>query len=271
MRRRPPPIESILTLLLNDVAAFPDRFVLVLDDYHLIETPAIHTALTFLLDHLPPQMHLMITSRSDPPLPLARWRARRQLTEIRAADLRFTPAEAAAFLNQVMGLNLSADDVAALETRTEGWIAGLQLAALSMQGHDDVGGFIRSFTGSHAYIVDYLAEEVVQRQSAEMQSFLLQTSILNRMCGPLCDAVLERDGQSGKLETLQHNNLFVIPLDDERRWYRYHHLFADVLRARLRSTQPEALPILHRRASEWYEQNGIHERGGESYTGCARL
>ena len=254
---QPPPIESVLTLLLNDVTMFSDRFVLVLDDYHLVETPAIHTALTFLLDHLPPQMHVMITSRSDPPLPLARWRVRRQLAEIRAADLRFTPAEAAAFLNRVMGLNLSAADIAALETRTEGWIAGLQLAALSMQGHGDVEGFIRSFTGSHAYIVDYLAEEVVQRQSSELQAFLLQTSILDRMCGPLCNAVLARTDSQATLETLRRGNLFVIPLDDERRWYRYHHLFAEVLHARLRDTQPEAMPVLHRRASEWCEQNGL--------------
>jgi LuxR family transcriptional regulator, maltose regulon positive regulatory protein len=252
-----PPIETILTLLLNDAAAFPDRFVLVLDDYHLVETPAIHTALTFLLDHLPPQMQVMITSRSDPPLPLARWRARRQLTEIRAADLRFTPAEAAAFLNRVMGLNLSATDTAALEARTEGWIAGLQLAALSMQDLHDVDDFIRSFTGSHAYIIDYLAEEVVQRQSADTQSFLLQTSVLDRMCGALCDAVSGRIDSQVMLETLQHRNLFVIPLDEERRWFRYHHLFADVLRQRLQQAQPDLVPELHRRASAWFEQNDL--------------
>jgi LuxR family maltose regulon positive regulatory protein len=252
---QPPPIESVLTLLLNDVAAFPDRFVLVLDDYHVVETPAIHTALTFLLDHLPPHMHLMITSRSDPPLPLARWRAHRQLTEIRAADLRFTPTEAATFLNHVMGLNLSADDIAALETRTEGWIAGLQLAALSIQEHDDVDGFIQSFTGSHTYIIDYLAEEVVQRQSVDIQSFLLQTSILDRMCGALCDAVSGRIDSQVTLETLQHRNLFVSPLDDERRWFRYHHLFVDVLRQRLQQGRPEIVPELHRRASMWFEQS----------------
>jgi LuxR family maltose regulon positive regulatory protein len=252
-----PPIESILTLLLNDVAAFPDRFALVLDDYHVVETPAIHTALTFLLDHLPPHMHLMITSRSDPPLPLARWRARRQLTELRAADLRFTSEEAAAFLNRVMGLNLSADDIAALETRTEGWIAGLQLAALSMQGRDDVDGFIRSFTGSHTYIIDYLAEEVLQRQPEPIQSFLLQTSILDRLCGPLCDAVLASDDSQRLLDFLQHGNLFVISLDDKREWFRYHHLFADVLQARLRQTRLDLIPELHGRASVWHEQQGF--------------
>ncbi len=252
-----PPIESILTSLLNDMAAFPDRLGLVLDDYHVIEAPAIHTALTFLLDHLPPQMHLLITSRSDPPLPLARWRVRRQLTEIRAADLRFTPDEAAQFLNHVMGLKLAADELAALETRTEGWIAGLQLAALSMHDRDDVGGFIRSFTGSHAYIVDYLAEEVVQRQSAEIQAFLLQTSILGRLCSDLCDAVVERAGSQARLEYFQHSNLFVVSLDDERHWYRYHHLFAEVLQARLRSDQPDSVPRLHLRASAWYERSGL--------------
>ena len=252
-----PPLEVVLISLLNDIAAFHDRFVLVLDDYHVVETPAIHTALTFVLDHLPPQMHLMITSRSDPPLPYAHWRVRRQLTEIRAADLRFTPDEAAAFLNRVMGLNLSAAEIAALETRTEGWIAGLQLAALSMQDHDDVGGFIRSFTGSHAYIIDYLAEEVIQRQSADIQAFLLQTSILDRMCGAVCDAVLERTDSQATLETLRHYNLFVIPLDDDRRWYRYHYLFVEVLRARLREAQPTALRALHQRASEWYAQNDL--------------
>ena len=251
------PIESILTSLLNDAAAFPDRFALVLDDYHLIEAPAIHTALTFLLDHLPPHMHLMITSRSDPPLPLARWRARRQLTEIRAADLRFTSKEAATFLKRVMGLNLSAEEIAALEAHTEGWIAGLQLAALSMQGRDDVGNFIRSFTGSHTYIIDYLAEEVLQRQPEPIQSFLLQTSIFDRMCGPLCDAVLASGDSQRLLDYLQHSNLFMISLDDKREWFRYHHLFADVLQARLRQTRPDLIPELHGRASVWHEQQGF--------------
>ena len=278
LEERPlPPIESILTSLLNDVAAFPDRMGVVLDDYHVIESPAIHAALTFLLDHLPPQLHLLITSRSDPPLPLARWRVRRQLTEIRAADLRFTPDEAAQFLNQVMGLNLSADELAALETRTEGWIAGLQLAALSMRDRDDVGGFIRSFTGSHAYIVDYLAEEVVQRQSTEIQAFLLRTSILGRLCSDLCDAVLEQTGSQALLENLQQGNLFVIALDDERQWYRYHHLFADVLRARLRSEQPDSVPRLHQRASAWCERRGLvaealqHALAGGSVADVTRL
>ena len=272
-----PPIEAILTSLLNDVAAFSDRLGLVLDDYHLIETPAIHTALTFLIDHLPPQMQLMITTRSDPPLPLARWRVRQQLIEIRAADLRFTPDEVAAFLNQVMGLNLSADDVAALEKRTEGWIAGLQLAALSMQGRDDASAFIRSFTGSHAYVIDYLAEEVLQRQAAEVQAFLLRTSILDRMCGPLCDTLADRSDSQRLLEQLEHTNLFIVPLDDRREWFRYHHLFADVLQARLRREYPDLRPDLHRRASVWHERHGSpveavnHALAAQDFSQAARL
>ena len=173
---QPPPIESILTALLNEITTIPDHFVLVLDDYHVIDSKPVDEALTFLLEHLPPQMHLVITTREDPHLPLARLRARGQLTELRAADLRFTPAEAADFLNQVMGLNLSAEDIAALETRTEGWIAGLQLAALSMQGHQDAASFIKSFTGSHHFVLDYLVEEVLQQQSESIQTFLLRTS-----------------------------------------------------------------------------------------------
>ena len=193
-----------------------------------------------------------------PHLPLARLRARGQLTELRAADLRFTPAEAAEFLNQVMGLNLSAEDIAALETRTEGWIAGLQLAALSMQGHQDATSFIKSFTGSHHFVLDYLVEEVLQQQSESIQTFLLRTSILDRLCGPLCDAVLGSPSASGQetLEYLEHANLFIVPLDNERRWYRYHHLFADVLRMHLMAEQPDQVSALHRRASEWYEHNG---------------
>ncbi|HRA68283.1 MAG TPA: AAA family ATPase, partial [Caldilinea sp.] len=187
---QPPSTESILTTLLNEIVAIPDKFILVLDDYHVIDSKPIDNALAFLLEHLPAQMHLVIATREDPHLPLARLRARGQLTELRAADLRFTPAEAAEFLNQVMGLNLSAEDIAALETRTEGWIAGLQLAALSMQGHQDVSSFIKSFTGSHHFVLDYLMEEVLNQQPESVQRFLLQTSILERLCGPLCDAVL---------------------------------------------------------------------------------
>ena len=276
---QPPPTEAILTGLINEIAAVPDRIVLVLDDYHLIEAQPIHDALTFLLRHLPPQMHLVISTREDPPLPLARLRARGQLTEVRVTDLRFTPSEAAEFLNTRVGLDLSAEDIAALETRTEGWIAGLQLAAISMQGHKDATNFIRSFTGSHHFVLDYLVEEVLQQQSESVQTFLLRTSILDRLCGPLCDAVCSagtassskgtavlRPSASGQetLEYLQHANLFIIPLDNERRWYRYHHLFADLLRQRLHqstasSTGDEGWGVAeyHIRASEWYEENGL--------------
>ena len=255
---QPPPIESILTALLNEITTIPDNFILVLDDYHVIDSKPVDNALTFLLEHLPPQMHLVIATREDPPLPLARLRVRGQLTELRAADLRFTPAEAAEFLNQVMGLNLSAEDIAALEARTEGWIAGLQLAALSMQGHQDATSFIKSFTGSHHFVLDYLVEEVLQQQSESIQTFLLRTSILDRLCGPLCDAVLGSPSASGQetLEYLERANLFIVPLDNERRWYRYHHLFADVLRMHLMAEQPDQVSALHRRASEWYEHNG---------------
>ena len=257
---QPPPIESILTALLNEITTIPDNFVLVLDDYHVIDSKPVDKALTFLLEHLPPQMHLVIATREDPPLPLARLRARGQLTELRAADLRFTPAEAAEFLNQVMGLNLSEEDIAALETRTEGWIAGLQLAAISMQGHQDAASFIKSFTGSHHFVLDYLVEEVLQQQSESIQTFLLRTSILDRLCGPLCDSVLGSPSASGQetLEYLERANLFIVPLDNERRWYRYHHLFGELLRKRLgQSLVPGEIAGLHIQASEWYEQNGF--------------
>lgn len=264
---QPPSIESILTALLNDIAAIPDNFVLVLDDYHVIDAKSVDQALDFLIEHQPPKMHLVIASREDPNLPLARLRARGQLTELRAADLRFTPSEAAEFLNQMMGLNLSAEDIAALESRTEGWIAGLQLAALSMQGHQDVTGFIKSFTGSHHFVLDYLLEEVLQQQSESVQAFLLRTSILSRLCGPLCDAVLcdkagsgqETGQQTGQetLEYLERANLFIVPLDNERCWYRYHHLFADILRQRLgQRFSPAEIAEYHLRASLWYEKNG---------------
>ena len=250
-----PPIESILTTLLNEISTIPNEFVLVLDDYHLIDARLVDDTLTFLLEHLPPQMHVVITTREDPNFPLARFRARNQLTELRVTDLRFTPSEAAEFLNQVMGLSLSAKDVAALETRTEGWIAGLQLAALSMQGHQDIPGFIQAFAGDHRYIVDYLVEEVLRRQPESIRNFLLQTSILDRINGPLCDAVIGQPGAKALLETLQRGNFFLIPLDDKRHWYRYHHLFAEVLHMHLMTEQPDQIPVLHRRASEWYEQN----------------
>ena len=272
-----PPIESILTTLLNEISTIPNEFVLVLDDYHLIDARLVDDTLTFLLEHLPPQMHVVITTREDPNFPLARFRARNQLTELRVTDLRFTPSEAAEFLNQVMGLSLSAKDVAALETRTEGWIAGLQLAALSMQGHQDISGFIQAFAGDHRYIVDYLVEEVLKRQPESIRNFLLQTSILDRMSGSLCDAVTGQLGAKEQLETLQRGNFFLIPLDDKRHWYRYHHLFADVLHIHLMTEQPDQVPALHRRASEWYEQNGSatdavhHALAGEDFERAADL
>jgi ATP/maltotriose-dependent transcriptional regulator MalT len=254
---QPPQAEAVMTTLLNDISAIPGHFLLVLDDYHSIDSRPVDQSLTFLIEHLPPRMHLVIATREDPHLPLARLRARGQLTELRAADLRFSPSEAAEFLNQVMGLNLPAEDIAALETRTEGWIAGLQLAALSMQGHQDTASFIQAFTGSHRFVLDYLVEEVLQRQPEHVSSFLLQTSFLDRICGPLCDAVTGQMDGKEMLKSLERDNLFVIPLDDQRQWYRYHHLFADVLQEHLMGTQPERVSILHRRASEWYEKNGL--------------
>ncbi|MDQ5811408.1 MAG: helix-turn-helix transcriptional regulator, partial [Actinomycetota bacterium] len=253
---QPPPAESILAALLNEITTIEEDFVLVLDDYHVIDAREVDDALAYLLEHLPPLMHLVIATREDPHLPLARLRARGQLSELRAADLRFTPSEAAEFLKGVMGLSLSAEDIAALETRTEGWIAGLQLAALSMRGREDVASFIRAFAGDNRYIVDYLVEEVLQRQPERIRSFLLQTSILDRLNGPLCDAVTGQEEGNARLEALERGNFFVVPLDDKRKWYRYHHLFADVLNAQLMAEQPDQVSTLHRRASEWYEQNG---------------
>jgi LuxR family transcriptional regulator, maltose regulon positive regulatory protein len=251
-----PPIETVLATVLNELSTVPDDLYLVLDDYHLADGPDVQAGMTYLLEHLPPQVHLVISTREDPALPLARLRGHGELVEVRAADLRFTLDEAAAYLNDVMGLALTARDVAALEGRTEGWIAALQLAALSMQGRDDVAGFIADFAGDDRYIVDYLAEEVLQRQPEHVHQFLLRTSILDRLSGPLCDAVTGQRGGKARLESLDRANLFVVPLDDSRRWYRYHHLFADVLHTHLLDNQPDEVPDLHRRASGWYEQHG---------------
>ncbi|MFZ6029614.1 MAG: LuxR C-terminal-related transcriptional regulator [Chloroflexota bacterium] len=259
---QPPPAKCLLIDLSNEIAGLPDKLILVLDDYHLLDSPSVDAALAFLLDHIPPPLHLVIASREDPNLALPRLRAGGQLTELRAADLRFTPAEAAEFLNRVMGLKLSNADVIALEARTEGWIAGLQLAAVAMQtspathGETDPTAFIQSFTGSHRFVLDYLLEEVLQRQPEHVQNFLLRTAILNRLCGPLCGAVLGEPASSVQqtLETLERANLFIVPLDQERRWYRYHHLFGDLLRQRL--GKPDEFPGLHLRASAWYEANG---------------
>jgi len=264
---QPPPIETVLTPLINELATIPDRINLVLDDYHIIESSSIDNVISYFLDYLPPQLHLVIVTREDPLLPLSRSRACGQLTELRAADLRFTSSEAAEFLNQAMGLNLSVEDIAALETRTEGWIAGLQLAAISIRGHDDAASRIRTFTGSHRLVLDYLIEEVLNQQPEAIQTFLLQTAILDRLNGSLCDAVRfgttelgeKQDGSQEILEMLDRSNLFIIPLDGERRWYRYHHLFADLLRQRLHQTQPALESELHSRASKWYEQHNLKE------------
>ncbi len=253
-------VEPFITALINELAAAggSTSFTLVLDDYHLIDSAAIHEGITFLVDHLPPQMHLVLVTRADPPLSFSRWRARNQMTEFRARDLRFTAQEAAAFLNGTMGLNLTAEEVSALEGRTEGWIAGLQLAALSLQQQDDPSGFVTAFAGDDRYIADYLLEEVLQGQPEQVQHFLLHTAILKRLSAPLCDAVT--DGGNGRaiLTALEGSNLFVVPLDNQRHWYRYHHLFADLLRNRLEeSSGPQDIKSLHRRASRWYEENDI--------------
>jgi len=258
-----PSTEAILIPLINEIANIPEGILLVLDDYHLINAQQIHVALSFLLDNIPPQLHLVIATREDPYLPVSRLRARGQLTELRARDLRFTSSEAAEFLNQVMGLNLSEQDIAALETRTEGWIAGLQLVAISMKGHKDASALIKSFTGSHRYVLDYLMEEVLEQQPENVQTFLLQTAVLNRLTGSLCDALTgQGDGQS-TLEYLEHANLFIVSQDNERQWYRYHHLFADLLRQRLPQTQPDWVPMLLLRASVWYEENSFIEEAIE--------
>jgi LuxR family maltose regulon positive regulatory protein len=273
-----PPSHTLLTLLINDLTAISERFILVLDDYHTIENETIDQALDFFLDHLPPLMHLVLTSRVDPNLSLSRLRASGQLNELRSAELRFTPAETARFLEQMTGLSLTAAELAALDRRTEGWVAGLQMAALSLQQREAaaVSQFIEEFSGSHRYIMDYLVDEVLQRQPAEVQTFLLYTSILDRLCGPLCEAIL-REGKAPRggqgfapspvapdvstaqelLAYLEHANLFINPLDDQRQWYRYHHLFVELLRHRLQQTYPDRVAPLHLSASQWYAQAGL--------------
>ena len=266
-------LESMLRVLVNEIDSLADDratefipseirgrradFILVLDDYHIIETPAIHQQLSFLLDHLPPPMHLVISTRADPPLHLARLRARDQMLELHESDLRFTMAEAVQFLNGTMSLPLTSEQIAALETRTEGWIAGLQLAALSLRGREDLSGFVQAFTGSHRFVLDYLTDEVFAGQTESTQSFLLQTSILERLNASLCNALTGRTDSQVMLEELERNNLFLTALDDERRWFRYHHLFADVLRHRLTEKSPAALIDLHLCASEWLENEGL--------------
>jgi LuxR family maltose regulon positive regulatory protein len=276
----PPRVESVLTILINKISAISEPFALILDDYHVIETPAIHDALTFLLDHLPPQMHLVISTRIDPPLPIARLRGRGQLTELRQADLCFTTDEAVAFLDKATGLELSAHDVKKLVSRTEGWIAGLQMAAVSMRGRDDTTAFVQALTGTNRYIMDFMIEEVLDGQPDSIKTFLLQTSILARLTGLLCDAVTNppaaAEGQA-TLEKLEQAGLFLVPLDDERCWYRYHRLFADLLRKRLQQRYPDQVAALHRRASEWYRLNNLmdeaigHALSGQDFEQAADL
>ncbi len=255
---QPPPIAVVMAALVNALADIEDETVLVLDDYHLIDSKEVDRAIAVLVERLPPPVHLIIATREDPQLPLARLRARGELAELRTADLRFTPAEAGQFFKQAFGLVLSDEDAAALDARTEGWIAGLQLAALSLQTETDSRRFIQSFTGTHRFVMDYLLEEVLNRQPEAVQAFLLRTAILERMCGPLCDAVAGLDGINGQhmLEQLERENMFIVALDNERRWYRYHHLFAELLRQRLPLGASVPLAELHGRASRWHEQNG---------------
>jgi LuxR family transcriptional regulator, maltose regulon positive regulatory protein len=255
----PVPTDLVLTTLLNELADVPGELWLVLDDYHLIDNQDVRDSMTLLLDHLPPPVHVVLSTRADPDLPLPRWRVRGELVEIRAADLRFTSDEAAAYLREATGLNLASGEVEVLEERTEGWIAALQLAALSIQGRDDVSSFIARFAGNDRYIVDYLVEEVLAHQPEPVREFLLHTAVLDRLTGPLCEAVTGRDDGSQMLTTLQRANLFLVALDDQRQWYRYHHLFADVLRARLLAEDPELVPLLHQRASRWYEEHDSAE------------
>ncbi|MCP4543013.1 MAG: hypothetical protein GY832_38345 [Chloroflexi bacterium] len=288
-----PSIESILTPLLNEITALPDKIVLVLDDYHTISNKTIHDGLAFLLEHQPQQFHMGLSTRADPPLPVIQLRARGQLTELRANDLRFTPHEAAAFMNETMGLSLTSEDVQALKARTEGWIVGLQLAALSMQGRADTREFISAFTGSHHYVLEYLTEEVLRQQPEPVQRFLLETSILDRLCGPLCDAVrfgiaetpsnsggiavIEQTGSTDVLANLNRRNLFIVPLDDAHYWFRYHRLFASLLSGHLRQSRPDDLPHLHHRAATWYEENGYadeairHALAAQDYEQASRI
>jgi LuxR family maltose regulon positive regulatory protein len=254
---QPASLEAVVTAVVNGLAGLPDRCALVLDDYHVIEAPPIHHSLGFLLERLPAQLQVVLASRVDPPLPLARLRVRGQLTELRARDLRFTQDETAALLREVAGLDLSAASLAALSARTEGWVAGLQLAALSLQRDADPAAFVASFSGSHRFVLDYLTEEVLARQPEELVRFLLETSVLDRLSGPLCDAVTGQTGGQATLEQLERANLFLVPLDETRRWWRYHRLFAELLRARLERAQPDRVAALHRNAVAWLEDHGL--------------
>jgi LuxR family maltose regulon positive regulatory protein len=253
----PASLEAVVTVVINQLAGLPEELTLVLDDYHLVERAPVHHMLGVLPERGPPQLRLVLATRADPPLPLARLRARGQLAELRERDLRFTPQETAALLGEAMGLDLPAASLAALAARTEGWAAGLQLAALSLQGHADQAGFVAGFSGSHRYVLDYLTEEVLGRQPEEIVQFLLETSLLERLCGGLCDAVTGRSDSQQLLERVERANLFLVPLDEVRGWWRYHQLFADLLRTRLEQTRPERVPGLHRAAAAWCQQHGL--------------
>ena len=272
-----PQVDHLITMLLNEIDACGLEFILVLDDYHLIPNQEIFDAIDFILTHLPPGMHLVLIGRVDPPLSLSRLRVGGQITEIRQNDLRFTNTEVSAFINDLMGLNLSGEDITALEVRTEGWIASLQLAALSLQGRDDKQAFVTAFSGSHHYVIDYLVDEVMSRQSQEVQKFLSQTSVLSRFCAPLSDDVLGISDSKRIIHDIDEANLFLIHLDDERKWYRYHHLFAEFLNQHLQEREPQNVFELHRRASLWFEQNGFlaeainHALQGEDFTRAAML
>jgi LuxR family maltose regulon positive regulatory protein len=250
-------VEVVLPLLLNDLAGLDSDLVLVVDDYHLITNPQIHEALAFLIDRSPAVFRLVLATRADPPLPLGRLRAGGELGELRAGELRFSEEETTAFLTEALGLQLSAEDVARLQLRTEGWPAALYLAALSLRGRPDAGALIERFAGDDRYLVDYLTAEVLARQPPDLRSFLLRTSILKRFCGPLCDAVTDREGAAALLTELERSNLLLVPLDTNRQWYRYHHLFGDLLRHELRATDRDAVAVLHRRASAWYRDAGM--------------
>ena len=275
----PPSFEGLVTALINELAAQPgeDETMLVLDDYHLVDAQPVHASLAFLLEHLPPGLRLVLASRSDPPLPLPRLRAGGQLAELRAGELRFTAEEAAALLREAIGADLPGAAVAALAARTEGWAAGLQLAALSLRGQADPAGFVAAFSGSHRYVLDYLTGEVLDRQPEEVRTFLLQTSVLERLSGELCDAVTGRTGGQVMLEQVERANLFLVPLDEVRGWWRYHHLFADLLRARLQQQHPDRLAALHRNAAAWSAERGLaddavrHAVAAGEMTWAARL
>src|SRR5689334_8486767 len=258
----PPPsrsFEELVTALINELAANPgpDEVLLVLDDYHLVDSGPVHESVAFLLENLPPGLRIVVSSRADPPLPLARLRARGQLAELRAAELRFTPEEAAALLGETAGPGLPAAAAEALVARTEGWAAGLQLAALSLRGHADAAGFAAAFSGSHRFVLDYLADEVLDGQTGQVRAFLLETSVLERLSGELCDAVTGRAGSQAMLQDIERAGLFLVPLDEVRGWWRYHHLFADLLRIRLQAEQPGRAQALHRAAAAWCDEHDL--------------